>query len=91
MTGRRLVLSDGTEIENGEAGYSGGFLWLYIPGMTMMQAATVLFNPEKTVQITFQYGEMEDVYNGYTNCINLNIDTDGKVSACMTRGAENGV
>ena len=27
-TGRRLILKDETTIEDGEAGYAGGFLWL---------------------------------------------------------------
>lgn len=91
MNGRQLVLNDGTIIEDGEAGYSQGFLWLWFTGYTLQQAAAVFFYAEKTARITFQYGEMEDTYEGFTNCINLNINTDGMVSVCMTRGTDNGV
>ena len=85
MEGRRIILNDGTTLEGGEAGYSQGFLWIYLHGYTMMQAAMLFFDPEKTARIVFQYGEMENTYEGFTNCININIDVDGRLSVCMTR------
>ena len=39
MEGRRLILSDGTVIEDGQAGLADGNLWLYLPGYTMQDAA----------------------------------------------------
>ena len=86
--GRRLILADGTVIEGGEAGYSQGFLWLYMTGMTLPQAAAVFFNPAATKVIIFQYGELEDIYRNYTECINLSIDTDGQVSVCMKKAGD---
>ena len=88
MEGRRLILNDGTVIEGGEAGYAQGFLWCYMKGLTMMQAASLFFDTGKTARILFQYGDMEDEYNGFTNCTNINIDTDGRVSVCMTKAVE---
>lgn len=88
MEGRRLVLNDGTIIENGEAGYSQGFLWCYFTGYTMQQAAALFFDPTKTAKIVFQYGEMQDEYNGFTVCVNLMIDTDGRLSVCMVKGEQ---
>lgn len=85
VTGRRLILNDGTIIEDGEAGYSQGALWLYITGYTMAEAAVILFDPAKTAKIVFQYGEMQDEYEGYTSCRTLMIDVDGRVSACMVK------
>ena len=83
--GRRLILADGTKIENGEAGYAGGFLWCYLTGWTMSHAAQVFTNPAKTAEIRFEYGEMEDVYRGFTTC--TNIMTDGeRVSVCLVKG-----
>lgn len=67
MTGRRLILNDGTELENGEAGYSDNTLWCYVPGISMQQAAALFFDQEKTAKIVFQYGEMQNVYEGYTD------------------------
>ena len=84
-TGRRLILADGTEIENGEAGYAEGFLWMYFTGYTMAQAAAMFTDPEKTGVIRFQYGQMEDTYEGFTDCRTIRTDGDGKVSVCMTK------
>ena len=82
-----LILKDGTVIENGQAGYAEGFLWLYIIGYTMAQAASTFLDPSKTETIVFRYGEdLETTYQGYTNCINLNIDIDGRLSVCLKRG-----
>lgn len=85
-TGQRLILLDGTIIENGSCGYADGNLWCWITGYTMQQAAAIFFDPDKTGKIIFEYGEMSDEYEGFTNCINLFIDSDGKVSVCLVRG-----
>ena len=85
MTGRRLILNDGTIIENGEAGYSTGSICLWVTGMTMQEAAMLFFDPSKTAVITFQYGQMEDVYEGYTRCVLLLIDEDGEITITMKR------
>ena len=85
-TGQRLIFKDGTTIENGSCGYSQGFLWCWIHGYTMQEAAAIFFDPNKTGKITYEYGEMSDDYVGFTNLTNLFIDVDGQVSACLTRG-----
>ena len=89
-TGRRLMLNDGTTIENGEAGYSSGYLWLWAPGMTMPEAAALFLDPGKTEKIVFEYGDMADTYEGYTTCTHLST-VDGKVTICLAKGAENNV
>ena len=86
----KLILNDGTVIDNGRAGYSQGFLWCHMTGYTMQQAALLFFDPEKTEKITFVYGADNDVYEGFTNCININIDVDGVLYVCLTRSADNG-
>ena len=88
MNGRKIILNDGTEIP-GECGYSQGFLWCWFTGYTMQQAASLFFDSGKTSKIIFVYGEMQDVYEGFTNCVSLGIDVDGKVSVCMVRGDGN--
>ncbi|MBQ1776822.1 MAG: hypothetical protein IIZ93_01560 [Acidaminococcaceae bacterium] len=85
--GQRLILADGTRIENGRAGYSDGHLWCWFTGFTMQQAAVLFLNPEKTSRIEYQYGEMQDVYTGYTECTNLFIDSDGQISVSLVREA----
>ena len=85
-TGQRLILADGMQIENCKCGCSTGHLWCWLTGHTLQQAAQVFFDPAKTGRIVFEYGEMSDTYEGFTNCINLMIDTDGRVSVCLIRG-----
>ena len=87
--GRRLILADGTEIENGRCGYKDGHLWCRITGYSMQGASTIFFDPEKTNRIEYEYGEMKDTHEGFTNCVNLFVDEDGMVSVCMTRGGAN--
>lgn len=86
MEGVRLILNDGTVIENGRAGYSEGFLWLYLP-MTMQEAAVIAFDPEKTVYIVFQYGEMQEEYRQFTVCTRL-MAGEIETAVCMARGTD---
>lgn len=86
-TGQRLILADDTVIENGSAGYSDGHLWCWVTGFTMQEAAAVFFDPEKTQEIVYEYGEMSDTYTGYTVCTNIFINSDGVISVCLVRGA----
>ena len=85
MEGIRLILGNGTVIENGRAGYASGFLWLHLPGWTMQQAAAAAFDPSAFGNITFQYGEMEDTYTGFTVCTNIMQDED-EITVCMVKG-----
>ena len=85
MDGILLVLNDGTIIENGRAGYASGCLWLRLPGYTMQTAAALAFNAEATKRIVFHYGQMEDVYVGYTSCTCIN-EEDGLISVCLVKG-----
>ena len=77
---------DGTTIENGEAGLAQGFLWLWFSGMTLAEVASTFLDPAKTGRIVFQYGEMQDVFEGFTECREMGIDNDGRVSVCMVKG-----
>jgi hypothetical protein len=85
MEGLRLIFDDETVIENGRAGYSSGFLWLWMPGFSMQDAAMIAFNTEKTANIVFQYGEMQDEYEGFTNCIRI-IAEENEIAVCLTKG-----
>ena len=88
-TGQRLIFDDETVIEDGKCGYSEGCLWCWVTGFTMQQAAVIFFDPAKTQKIVYEYGEMSDEYDGYTNCTNLFIDYDGQISACLKRSGAN--
>lgn len=85
MEGRQIVLKDGTKIKNSSAGYADGYLWIYLSGYPMIMAINTFMNPAKTELIRFQYGEMEDTYEGFTKCINIMDDQHGQVSVCLTK------
>lgn len=85
-TGRRLILADGTTIENGEAGYAEGFLWCYFSGMTLAEATGLFLDTSKTERIRFEYGEMADEYEGFTTVRVMRTDADGEVSICLEKG-----
>ena len=86
--GQRLILNDGTEIEGGSAGYAEGFLWLYFSGMTFSQAANVFSDAAKTSRIIHQYGEMHATYDGFTECMTVQVDVDGHVSVCLKKAVQ---
>ena len=88
MSGTSLIMKDGTRIEDGRAGYADGALWCYFEGYTMAQAAAIFLDPEKTDRIQFKYGEMQDEYEGFTECRHMDIQEDGSGRACLMRPAE---
>ena len=83
--GTRIVLADNTVIEDGECGYSEGFLWCYFSGYSLQDAAEMFFDKSKTERITFKYGDMRDVYEGFTNCVGFNVNSDGRISVCLQK------
>lgn len=82
--GTRLILNDGTTIEGGRAGLADRFLWLWLPGWTIQEAAELAFDTEKTKRIWFVYGEDEEEYRGFTSCQNIMMD-GAEASLCLTR------
>ena len=80
----RLILNDGTVIENGGAGDAGRTLWLTLPGYTMQKAAETAFNAGKTARIEHEYGNVKDVYEGYTRCTAI-MDEDTRISIGMVK------
>ena len=92
MNERSLILNDGTVIEGGSAGMSSeGNLWLWFTGYTMAQAAMMFLDPTKTERIIFRGGETDIIYEGYTNCININRDGSGQFHICMVQEVESNV
>ncbi len=81
----KVVLNNGTVIDDGSVGLSDGFLWLFMPGYTMQDAAAVAFNPEAVRRIIWQAGDDEYVYTGYTVCTNIGAE-DGRIAVCLVKG-----
>lgn len=66
-----IQLDNGAEYPVRWCGVSGGILIAELTddAMTMTEAATAFSDAEATAKITFQYGDMSDVYEGYTQLI----------------------
>ena len=82
--GRRIRMNDGTVWEDCECGYAQGFLWLFLHGIGIREAEPVVRNPEATKKIVFEYGEMRDEYDGYTEVKVILEEADG-CSVCLSR------
>lgn len=90
MDGRSLILNPGPnqiELPGSDAGYAEGVLWLYIQGQTLAQAFAFLSDPANTAVIRYEYGEMADVFEGFTHLTTL-MERDGEVSAALKKEAE---
>lgn len=84
-----LVFADGTKMEGASCGYAEGNLWCWVTGLSMIQAAQVFLDSAKTDRITYQHGDSEDVFEGFLECVNLFVNYDGQISACLQRGNTN--
>lgn len=87
MDGRSLILIPGPnqiELPGSEAGYAEGVLWLYIRGQSLAQAFAVLSDPANTAVIRYEYGEMADIFEGFTHLTTL-MEREGEVSAALKK------
>lgn len=81
---RKLILNDGTEIENASALLSSGTLFLYLgQAVNMVQAFDLLIDPEITERITYQEFDSVKVFDGYTDLTFIRKEDDGSINAGM--------
>ena len=66
MKGTEIILNDGTILQNGSIGYSDGVIWCCIKDENIVNMFALFADPEKTKHLEFHYGEMVDVYDGFT-------------------------
>lgn len=85
--GRRVILADGTEWENADAGYADGVLWLYLHGRTMMEVLPAITDPEKMAEIIYEYGEESIIYEGFTD-IRAILNREDGCSVGLKKGGE---
>ncbi len=78
----KLIMNDGTEINNAEAFTSSGVLWVYIHSKTTMaKAFGILNSPAKTRIIRSVNGTNTETFTGYTDLFCLRKEDDGSVNA----------
>lgn len=83
--GQRIILMDGTTLEDGRCGFADGFLWCWVKDVTFQQAAEIFLDPAKTGKIIYEYGEMTDEYEGFTGCKSISVQYD-EVAVCLVEG-----
>ena len=66
MEGRRIVMADGTELIDSTIGYSDGHIWCFLVNISFSTAYELFSDAQKTGTLIFDYGDMQDVYEGYT-------------------------
>lgn len=85
---RKLTMMDGTEFVDCECGLADGVLWCYMKGVPFHEAVAAFDNPEKTGRIIFTYGEMMDVYEGFTRITAAVQQKDGRVDIALEKPQE---
>ena len=84
---RKLILNDGTEIENASALLVSGTLFLYLgTSENMVQAFDLLIDPDMTERITYQEFDTVKVFDNYTDLVFIRKEDDGSISAGLKEG-----
>ena len=83
----KLILNDGTELENSYATETLDNLFLYIRnGMTMMQVFMLMADTSKISEIKYRAGETIMVYSGYTMVQGITQEHGGMINVVLRRG-----
>ena len=85
--GQKLILSDGTELEDSYVIYASGTLWVYVYAQISFAALFALLNnPDKTAAITLVRGENdEEDYDGFTDLFVLRKEDGGFISGGLRK------
>lgn len=73
----RLILADGTVLENSRCGFADGTLWCWISGLTMADCFSIFSNPDNVRTITRLYQTVGYRYTGFINIDTIKRGTDG--------------
>ena len=79
-----LTLNDGGDLVVGTCGAASGHLWIDVYDVSLADCAMIFDNPDNTRHMEFHYGEMTDVFEGYTALTYLSREED-YVKVCMKK------
>ncbi len=83
---QKLILNDGTELNNSYAAETIDYLFLYINnGMSMLQIMMLMANPEKIGRIIYAAGNNETQYTDYTTVSSITAEHGGMISVSLRR------
>ena len=85
---QKLILNDGTELENSYAAETIDYLFLYIGnGMSMMQVMLMMVDPNKIRRIVYSAGENMTEYNDYTTVYGITIEHGGMINVSLRKNS----
>ena len=81
-----LTLNDGTLLENSDAIETDVGLFLYISaGLTLLEVATLLSDPEKTKKIVYTSGTDKTTFRSYKKLTSVRDEGTGRISATLRK------
>lgn len=83
---QKLILNDGTELNNSYAAETIDYLFLYISnGMSMLKIMMLMADPEKIGRIIYAAGNNETQYTDYTTVSSITAEHGGMISVSLRR------
>ena len=84
---QKLILNDGTELENSWAAETVDSLFLYIRnGMNMMQIMMLMMDQQKISKIVYEAGESNQTeYNDYTRLMGITTEYNGMINVVLRK------
>ena len=81
----KLIMNDGTEINNAEAFVNSGVLWVYIYSQMTFAKAFGILNSQAKTRIIRAVNGATTTFTGYTNLFCLRKEDDGSISAGLKK------
>ena len=82
----RVVLADETILNDCTIGITNNGIWIFTRGVDVLTCATLFGDPAKTETMRFEYGDMYDELEGYTQISVINCENPGAIRIRMTGG-----
>lgn len=86
----RVILADGTVINDCTIGITASGIWINARGMDIVRAAQLFSDPKRTQTMRFEYGDMYDEVEGFTQVSVFNCDDPQVIKIRMVGGTVTG-
>lgn len=86
-----IIMASGNQHSVTMCGAADGNLHIRMAEQTTFQAVVEEFaNPENTKKITYKYGEMETIHEGYTTLILVRVEGENRFHIALEKSKEGG-
>ena len=80
-----LILNDGTRLVVSYCGANAGYLWIDVYEKSFYECAYLFSNQKLTSRMVYEFGEMHQEYEGYTE-LTVVMAEDDYVKVALKRG-----